>query len=258
MVDKKPLILISNDDGVEAKGINELIAYVRPLGEIIVMAPDSARSGMSCAITTDSPVKYTLVKKEEGLSIYKCTGTPSDCVKLAIFLLKGRCPDMVLGGINHGDNSAVNVHYSGTMGVVKEGCLKGIPSVGYSLCDHKADADFSPTATYIRRITELVLAKGLPSGTCLNVNFPDQTAYEGVKICRQAVGMWDNEWVRCNHPGGKEYFWLTGEFLNREPEGQDTDQWALEHGYVAITPTRIDVTDYDLMKELESWNITNQ
>lgn len=253
---KKPLILISNDDGVEAKGINELIEYLQPLGKLLVMAPDSARSGMSCAITSDRPVKYSLVKKEKNLTVYKCTGTPSDCIKLAMFLLDGKFPDIVIGGINHGDNSAVNVHYSGTMGVVKEGCLKGIPSVGYSLCDHKADADFSPTASYIRRITSLVLEKGLPAGTCLNVNFPDTTSYKGVKVCRQAVGLWDNEWVRCEHPRGKEYFWLTGEFVNREPEEVDTDHWALSHGYVAITPTIIDVTAYGLMDELMNWNLT--
>lgn len=251
----KPLILISNDDGVDAKGIKRLIEYLSPVGELLVMAPDSARSGMSCAITADKPVKYSLISKTDGLSVYKCSGTPSDCIKLAMFLLEGRMPDLVVGGINHGDNSAVNVHYSGTMGVVKEGCMKGIPSVGYSLCDHDADADFEPTAFYIRRIAEMVLEKGLPFGTCLNVNFPAEAPYKGVKVCRQTIGKWDNEWVRCQHPVGHEYFWLTGEFMNDEPENEDTDQWALSHGYVAVTPTLIDVTDYNLMKELINWDL---
>ena len=253
----KPLILISNDDGVDAKGIRELIEYLRPLGELLVMAPDGARSGMSCAITADKPVRYKLLSTAEGLSVYKCSGTPSDCIKLALFLLDGQLPDLVVGGINHGDNSAINVHYSGTMGVVKEGCMKGIPSVGFSLCDHCADADFRPTAPYIRLISRQVLEKGLPAGTCLNVNFPEHAPYEGIKVCRQTVGKWDNEWVRYRHPAGKEYFWLTGEFVNHEPDEEETDQWALNHGYVAVTPTRIDVTDYDLLEEMRGWNLEN-
>ncbi|MEG1546270.1 MAG: 5'/3'-nucleotidase SurE [Bacteroides sp.] len=252
MRNKRPQILISNDDGVEAKGINELIDYLRSLGDLLVMAPDSARSGMSCALTAGTPVKYSLVRKEEGLTIYKCTGTPADCIKLALFAFPEFCPDVVIGGINHGDNSTINVHYSGTMGVVKEGCMKGIPSIGYSLCDHAYDADFSSTAPLIREITARVIASGLPEGTCLNVNFPLRKDYCGVKICRQAIGRWDNEWEKRKHPHHGDYFWLTGEFENGEPEQTDTDQWALANGYVAITPTKIDVTDYDLMDKLKA------
>ncbi len=178
-----------------------------------------------------------------------------DCVKLALHTVVPRRPDVVIGGINHGDNSSVNVHYSGTMGVVIEGCLKGIPSIGYSLCNHFADADFSPSLPYIRRITEQVLEHGLPLGICLNVNFPDTVVLKGVRVCRQTNGAWINEWKRSQHPRGGVYFWLTGEFDNYEPEAEDSDHWALSHGYVAVTPTQIDVTAYGIMNELRNWNL---
>ena len=252
---EKPLILLSNDDGVEAKGLNELIRGLRGMGEIIVMAPDGPRSGASGAITSEHPVKYYKVREEEDLTVYKCTGTPVDCVKLALHTVVPRRPDVVIGGINHGDNSSVNVHYSGTMGVVIEGCLKGISSIGYSLCNHFADADFSSSLPYIRRITEQVLEHGLPLGICLNVNFPDTASLKGVRICRQTNGAWINEWKRSLHPRGGEYFWLTGEFDNYEPEAEDSDHWALGHGYVAVTPTQIDVTAYGMMNELKNWNL---
>lgn len=255
MKKEKPLILLSNDDGVSAKGLNELIKGLRGLGEIIVMAPDGPRSGASGAITSEHPVRFYKVREEEDLTVYKCTGTPVDCVKLALHTAVPRRPDVVIGGINHGDNSAVNVHYSGTMGVVIEGCLKGIPSVGFSLCDHAADADFSSMLPYARRIVEEVLANGLPAGICLNVNFPKSPIYKGIRICRQTNGTWDQEWHRSAHPRGGEYYWLTGAFVNYEPESEDTDHWALEHDYVAITPTQIDVTAYSVMNELKTWKL---
>ena len=173
MTNERPLLLLSNDDGVNAKGIRELIGALRPVADLIVVAPDGPRSGSSGAITSEPPLRSAKVRQEPGLTVYKCSGTPVDCVKLALHALVPRKPDMVIGGINHGDNSSVNVHYSGTMGVVIEGCLKGIPSVGFSLCNHSADADFSATLPYVRCIVEEVLAKGLPEGKCLNVNFPD-------------------------------------------------------------------------------------
>lgn len=255
MKKEKPLILLSNDDGVEAKGLNELIRGLRGMGDIIVMAPDGPRSGASGAITSEVPVRYKKVREEEGLAVYKCTGTPVDCVKLALHAVVPRRPDVVIGGINHGDNSSVNVHYSGTMGVVIEGCLKELPAIGYSLCNHSADADFSPLLPYVRRITAQVLEHGLPQGICLNVNFPDAPAFRGVRVCRQTKGAWVNEWKCSRHPRGGEYFWLTGEYDNHEPEAEDTDHWALDHGYVAVTPTRIDVTAYGFMDELGTWNL---
>ena len=245
--------MLSNDDGVEAKGLNELIRGLRGMGEIIVMAPDGPRSGASGAITSEHPVRYYKVREEEDLTVYKCTGTPVDCVKLALHTVVPRRPDVVIGGINHGDNSSVNVHYSGTMGVVIEGCLKGVPSIGFSLCNHEPNADFEPAGPYIREIARLVLEKGLPPLTCLNVNFPDTKELKGVKICEQTKGQWTNEWENFAHRGDAHYYWLTGEFENNDAENEKNDHWALDNGYVAITPTTVDATAYGLIDELKAW-----
>ena len=253
MENQRPLILISNDDGVIAKGISELIKFLRPLGEIVVMAPDAPRSGNASALTVTEPIHYQLVRKDVGLTIYKCSGSPVDCVKLAFHTVLDRKPDLVVGGINHGDNSAINVHYSGTMGVVIEGCLKGIPSIGFSLCNHQPDADFEPSGPYIRKIAAMILEKGLPPLTCLNVNFPDTTDIKGIKVCEQAKGHWSNEWTACPRLTDPNYFWLAGEFTDHEPENEKNDHWALANGYVAITPTTVDVTAYDFIDELNKW-----
>ena len=254
MVNSRPLILLSNDDGYRAKGINELIYILRDMADLVVVAPDGPRSGASAAITSISPLKYVKVSEEEGLSVYKCNGTPVDCVKLGLSSIVSRRPDLVIGGINHGDNSSVNVHYSGTMGVVIEGCLKGIPSIGFSLCDHSEDASFTACFPYIVRVVREVLDKGLPYGTCLNVNFPLVDTFNGVRICRQTDGVWTKEFEPCPHPKGGNYYWLTGVYKNNEPEAEDTDHWALDHGYVAITPTQIDMTAYELKQKMEHWN----
>lgn len=252
MENKKSLILVSNDDGISAKGISELIKFLRPLGEIVVMAPDSPRSGSGCALTVTKPVHYQLVRQEVGLTIYKCSGTPTDCVKLARNTVLDRKPDLVVGGINHGDNSATSVHYSGTMGVVVEGCLNGIPSIGFSLCNHGADANFEPMKEYIQKIVATVLEKGLPPLVCLNVNFPDLQDLKGLKVCEQAKGHWQKEWEPCPRLHDKNYFWLTGEFANMDLENEKSDSWALSQGYVAVTPTTVDLTAYNYMDELSS------
>jgi 5'-nucleotidase len=249
MENKRPLILVSNDDGVSAKGIHELIRFLRPIADLFVVAPDTARSGNACAITATQPVSYELVSNEQGLTIYSCSGTPVDCIKLALHTLMSRRPDMVVGGINHGDNSGVNVHYSGTMGLTIEGCLKEIPSVGFSLCTHRADADFTALEPYIQHITSIVLQQGLPIRTCLNVNFP-VGEIKGIRVCEQAVGQWVHEFEVCPRRGMLNYFWLTGEFVNTEPQNERTDNWALARGYASITPTKVDVTDYEYMERL--------
>ncbi len=254
MVSQRPLILISNDDGYLAKGINEVVSFLADMADIIVVAPDGPRSGMACAITSQVPLTVSLVSQCEGVSIYKCTGTPTDCIKLALETVISRTPDLVIGGINHGDNSAVNVHYSGTMGVVLEGCMKSIPSIGFSVCDHDPNLDFAPTRPYIRRIVSQVLEKGIPLGTCLNVNFPQFAPYKGVMVCRQTKGCWENEWATLPHPrGGGNIHWLTGNFANHEPQSTDTDKWALDNGYVSITPIQIDMTAYSLLEEMKQW-----
>lgn len=253
MENERPLILVSNDDGITAKGISELIKYLRPLGEIVVMAPDSARSGSGCALTVTQPVHYQQLRRDVGLTVYKCSGTPVDCIKLARNTVLDRQPNLVVGGINHGDNSATNVHYSGTMAIAIEGCLNGIPSIGFSLCSHDSGADFDVAGPYIRQIAAKVLEKGLPPLTCLNVNFPDTKELKGIKICEQAKGCWTNEWEACPRKSDANYHWLIGEFVDHEPENEKSDRWALANGYVAITPTVVDVTDYPFIEELNSW-----
>ena len=255
METKKPLILISNDDGYQAKGINELIRMVRDYGDVLVCAPDGPRSGQACAFSATVPLTLTLRHQESGVQIWACNGSPVDCVKMALAELCPRKPDLVIGGINHGDNASVNTHYSGTMGVTLEGCMKYIPSIAFSICDYRADADFTPLEPYIRKMTQQVLAEGLPQGVCLNVNFPVVTTYKGVRICRMSRGTWLNEVTRCHHPRGYDYWWMVGHYQNDEPEAEDTDRWALDNGYVAITPTRVDVTAYEAMEELKKFTV---
>lgn len=247
----RPLILISNDDGYTAKGINFLIETLRPHADLFVMAPDGPRSGGSCAITSASPLRYRKIREEEGLCIYACTGTPADCIKVALNECLTRKPDLVIGGINHGDNSAVNAHYSGTMGVCYEGAMAGFPSIAFSLDNHSSEADFTPLHPYLVDITLKVLKAGLPTFSCLNVNFPNTSEFKGVKVCRMGLSRWVKETHKCFHPTTNQpYLWLVGYRENLEPEATDTDIWALENGYVAVTPVTLDVTHYGLLKDL--------
>ena len=255
MKNKRPLILISNDDGYEAKGIKSLIEYVRGFGDIIVCAPESARSGFSCAFSSEMPLRLSLKREEEHLQVWACNGTPVDCTKMAFSQICDRRPDLVLSGINHGDNASVNTHYSGTMGVAREGCMKGVPSIAFSLCNYDADADFSSTSRIIKIITGRVLEEGLPKNVCLNVNFPDIKEFRGVKVCRMCNGIWEKEVEKQRHPRGYDNYWMVGEFRDTEPEAEDTDEWALANGYVAITPTTIDVTAYQAMDKIREWGI---
>ena len=260
----RPLILISNDDGYQALGINYLIDTLRPVADILVIAPDGPRSGFSAAITTQVHMTLRTIREEEGLTVMACSGSPVDCVKMAFNVVLPRLygvaddgytplrkPDLIIGGINHGDNSAVNVHYSGTMGVVIEGCMKGIPSVAFSLDTHDANADFTPMAPYIRAVVDYVLTKGIPQGSCLNINFPNTPSYQGVRICRMARGEWKEEFEKRSYPRGGDYYWLTGWFDVYEEPGCDADRAVLDEGHVAITPIRLDLTDYALKASLE-------
>lgn len=253
MMNSTPLILITNDDGVDAKGIKELIKCLRELGEIVVMAPDGPRSGMSSAITSEVPIKYSLVKKEMGLTVYQCTGTPVDCVKLAINEVLGRKPDLLVSGINHGTNAAICIHYSGTMGAALEGCIFNVPSFGISLTSHNPDADFTECCRFGRMVARKILKEGLPQGTYLNLNIPDDSQVKGLKVCKQAEGKWIKEYMTVKTPAGKEAFWLTGEFSNYYPEDKETDIYALDHGYASLVPCKIDVTDYLSLNEMKNW-----
>jgi len=251
--EKKPLLLLTNDDGVHASGLISIMEAVRPLGEVVVVAPDTHRSGMSGAITAFSPIRASLLKKEEGLTIYSCTGTPVDCVKLALNKLLDRQPDMLISGINHGSNAAICIIYSGTIGATFEGCVNGIPSLGISLTDHSPNADFSQAVLYGKQVVEKVLEEGLPEGICLNLNIPDIPDVKGLKICSQTKGYWTKEFMDMKDPVGRTVYWLTGEFLNQEPDNKSSDEWALEQGYAALVPLKMDMTDYAFLEKIKRW-----
>lgn len=257
MKNNRPLILISNDDGFQAKGINSLIDMLTDLADIVVCAPDAGRSGYACAFSVTKPLWMNMERKSEGVEVWSCNGTPVDCVKMALSRICQRKPDMVIGGINHGDNASVNAHYSGTMGITFEGCMKYIPSVAFSICDYRLDADFSPMRPLVRQVVKRVLSEGLPRGVCLNVNFPVGEV-KGVRICRMAYGTWGRELVKCHHPRGYDYYWMVGQYTNDEPDADDTDNWALTHGYAAITPTSIDLTSYETIESLRQWVLTTE
>lgn len=253
MENKKPLILITNDDGYQAKGIEALIDSVKDLGEIIVVAPDGPRSGMSSAITSLQPLRVYLISESQNIKVYATTGTPVDCVKLGISELAERRPDIVLSGVNHGSNAAVAVLYSGTMGAAIEGAVFKIPSIGFSLLDHSHNADFTYSKKYIHTITKQVLEEGLPSGTCLNVNIPKGDDIKGIRVCRQTSGQWVNEFMQSKDGADKDIYWLTGNFENDEPSDEMTDEWALANRFVSVVPVKVDMTNHDLIASIKSW-----
>lgn len=253
MENKKPLILITNDDGYQAKGIEALIDSVKDLGKIIVVAPDGPRSGMSSAITSLQPLRVYLISESQNIKVYATTGTPVDCVKLGISELAERRPDIVLSGVNHGSNAAVAVLYSGTMGAAIEGAVFKIPSIGFSLLDHSHNADFTYSKKYIHTITKQVLEEGLPSGTCLNVNIPKGDDIKGIRVCRQTSGQWVNEFMQSKDGADKDIYWLTGNFENDEPSDEMTDEWALANRYVSVVPVKVDMTNHDLIASIKSW-----
>ena len=249
----RPLILVTNDDGIEAKGIRSLVEMVKPYGEVVVVAPYRVHSGKSHAITVEIPIRYNLLKQYENVKVYGCTGTPVDSVKLAFSAILPRRPDMIVSGINHGSNASVSVVYSGTMGAVIEGCINDIPSVGFSLLDFDPDADFTAAIHYGQKIIEHVMEDGLPARTCLNVNVPPVTQEQvrGIRVCRQARGVWREEFEKRLDPRRGEYYWLTGYFENHENGATDTDEWALENNFVSVVPIQVDFTDYDAIESLK-------
>jgi 5'-nucleotidase len=242
---KRPLILISNDDGYHAKGLNALIDMLSPIGDIIVCAPESVRSGYSRAFsTTTLTMKHRkhMNRGDNSIDVWSCSGTPVDCVKMAYSRLCPRKADIIIGGINHGDNASTNMHYSGTVGIVLEGALKRIPSIAFSLCDYDDDADFEPMRPLVVDLVRKALSLGLPEYVCLNVNVPKEWNGES-RMCRMADGHWRNEVEERRHPGtGKPYYWMVGYYQNDEPDAEDTDAWAVAHGIAAITPLAVDQT----------------
>ena len=258
MNSKRPIILVTNDDGITAAGIQNLAYLMKELGDVIIVAPDSPQSAMGHAITIAKPLRLEKVDLYEGIQSYQCSGTPVDCVKLAVNKILHRKPDLLVSGINHGSNSSINILYSGTMSAAMEGAIEGIPSIGFSLSDFSANANFQPTHKYILSIAKNVLENGLPKSTLLNVNFPLVQKFnelKGVKICRQAVAKWQEEFDERLDPHKRKYYWLTGVFELND-EGQDTDEWALKNNYVSVVPVQFDLTAYDAIKELANWKFS--
>jgi len=249
---EKPVILITNDDGVSAPGIRNLVEAVKDLGKIIVVAPDKPQSGMGHAITIGSPLRLHPVNFFEGIEAYQCTGTPVDCVKLAVDKVLHRKPDLCLSGINHGANHSINVIYSGTMSAAVEAAIESIPSVGFSLLDYSIEADFEPARKYARIIVEKLLTEKQDKHMILNVNIPLAKIEEikGIMICRQAYAKYEEDFIERHDPHGRKYFWLTGEFVNFD-KGKDTDVWALANNYISVVPVQFDMTNYVLKSKFE-------
>jgi len=256
-VDK--LILIANDDGVNARGLKSLVDAASGFGHVVVAAPAESMSGMSHAITIKTPLRAKKIHASNGIEIYSCQGTPVDCVKLALNQLLPRKPDLLLAGINHGSNSSSSIVYSGTMAIAMEGCINQIPSAGFSLLDYRPDADFSAASKIATKIIANMLERGLPEGICLNINIPAIPFRElkGIKVCRQTKGMWKEEFVKRVDPHNGEYYWLTGTYFNQEEDSDDTDEYALRHGFVSMVPIQVDMTAYNAIPHFTKWDLNS-
>jgi len=250
----RPLIFVTNDDGITAPGIRLLIDRMRRIGRVVVVAPDKPQSGTAHGITIHVPLRLKELAKEPDYEEYSCNGTPADCVKLAFkVVLKGH-PDLLVSGINHGSNSSVSIIYSGTMAAVFEGAMAGVPSIGFSFNNYSHDADIQVCGDIVNDIALKVMEDGLPYGVCLNVNIPDVIPGElkGVRICRQAAGTWQEDFDERVDPIGRNYYWLKGVFV-QTGNGNDSDEWALENNYVAVVPVQFDFTAYEAIGKLKSW-----
>ncbi|MBO7220859.1 MAG: 5'/3'-nucleotidase SurE [Alistipes sp.] len=253
---REKLIFLTNDDSYRSKGFAAAIQIARQFGRVIAIAPDAPQSGMSQAITIYNPLYLRKVREEEGVLVYSLNGTPVDCVKMAFdHLFRDEKVDLVISGINHGSNAAVNVLYSGTMGAAIEAAFYNIPSIGLSLTDHDLDADFEGAIKYGTQIVESVLRGDMPQPLCLNVNVPNIPCSDikGIRLSRQTRGYWREEFYKRTDPHGRDYFWLTGAFSNAEPTAEDTDEWALANGYVSIVPVQVDLTAYTQMAQLSKY-----
>ncbi|GGD20052.1 5'/3'-nucleotidase SurE [Flavobacterium orientale] len=259
MTKKKPLILVTNDDGISAPGIRALISVMKEIGTVVVVAPDSPQSAMGHAITINSTLFINKINIDNDVEQeYSCSGTPVDCVKLAVNEILKQKPDLCVSGINHGSNSSINVIYSGTMSAAVEAGIEGIPAIGFSLLDYDWNADFDAIKRFVRKITLEVLENGLPEGVILNVNFPKlkESEIKGIKVCRQAKAFWMEKFDKRKTPQGKDYYWLTGEFINQD-KGEDTDEWALENGYISVVPVQFDLTAHHAIQKLNTYKFNH-
>ena len=253
----KPLILVTNDDGISAPGIRALISIMNEIGKVVVVAPNSPQSAMGHAITINSTLQCSKIKIDDGpQEEYSCSGTPADCVKLGINEILKKKPDLCVSGINHGSNASINVIYSGTMSAAIEASVRGVPAIGFSLLDYSLKANFNPTKNIIKTITIKALSEGIPARTALNVNFPnlDQSEIKGIKVCNQANTYWIEKFDKRTNPQGREYYWLTGEFINND-KSEESDEWALKNGYVSVVPVKHDLTNYEVIGKIKSWNL---
>lgn len=254
MEPSRPLILITNDDSIDAPGIHHLVECVRGFGDVYVVAPAHPHSGQSSALTVGAPLRIReRPAPGEGVRCFTVDGTPVDCVKLGLHAIVPRKPDLLLSGINHGSNSGTAITYSGTMGAVLEGCMEGITSVGFSLLHHSMKADFSLSTEYVKEIVGKVLEHKLPDWVCLNVNIPAKVEPVGVRVCRAARGHWSEEYRRYLDPSGNPFYWLTGRFVNGEPDAPDTDEYWLNRRYISVVPVTPDqscVSEIKHMAEL--------
>ncbi len=257
MSKKNPLILVTNDDGITARGLAVLVEAMSEVGEVVVVAPDSTKSGMGHAISIDAPLRLEKVNMFKNTLGYQCSGTPVDCVKVAIDMIMDKKPDLCMSGINHGVNSSINIMYSGTMSAAMEAAIEGIPAAGISLKFPAAEINFSVAKKYATIIAKQILKFGLPKNTLLNVNIPaiPENKIKGIKVCRQAIAKWEEEFDERVDPRGRKYYWLTGKFVNYD-KGDDTDEWALANNYVSVVPVQFDLTAHHAIGYInKNWNL---
>ncbi len=255
-MNSKPLILVTNDDSIYAKGIESLVKVAKKFGEVVVIAPDKPQSGMGHAITINDPLRISEYHKMKDVRAYTCTGTPVDCVKMGIYGILGKKPDLLLSGINHGANHSINVIYSGTMSAAVEGAVENVPSIGFSLLEYGPDANFDAAEIIAEKVIKEKLKNSLADHTCLNVNIPKGPIEDikGIKVCRQGLGQWQDDFQRREDTFNRPYYWLAGSFKNMD-QGEDTDIWALENNYASVVPTQFDMTAHKEISSLKKWDL---
>ena len=251
---KKLEILVSNDDGITAPGIRHLVSIMKKLGNVTVVAPDSPQSGMGHAVTISQPVRLRESTIFKDVKSYECSGTPTDCVKLAVDQILHRKPDLVVSGINHGSNASINILYSGTMSAAIEGAIEGIPSIGFSLESYAHDADFTSALPFVEKITKAYLGQDTAHKPVLNVNIPcpEDGKIKGIKVCRQADAKWEDNFAHRLDPQGRDYYWMVGQFKDHD-RGEDSDLFALKNGYVSVVPVQFDLTAHRYIAQLKNF-----
>ncbi|MDA3882232.1 MAG: 5'/3'-nucleotidase SurE [Bacteroidales bacterium] len=255
LMQNRKKIFVTNDDGIHAHGLQVLIEEMKKLGDVLCIAPERTQSGMSHAITFSNPVSLEQHRDEPGIKSYSLTGTPVDCIKIALDrFYTNEKPDLIVSGINHGSNSSICAIYSGTVAAAREGGINNIPSIAFSSVNFEKNADFTHYSPYVYSISEKIITQGIPEYVFLNVNFPHTKNIKGTRVSHQAKGVWIERFERRTDPHDREYFWLTGNFKNFEPEAEDSDEWLLKEGFATITPLKIEKTDTESISKLSFLN----